>query len=92
MKQDWSTYKSRLEHYGYTEEQLEEIEKVRNNYEHMTFEQFRFLFLQGVIKRTVKLKKPRNLFVSPDGEVLFLSHYHKKYNKCGHFITEENEE
>jgi adenylate cyclase class IV len=90
QREDWSTYKNRLIFYGYSDEQLAEIEKIRNSeeFEHMTFEQFDLLFRQGIIKRTAKLKKKRNLFTNGD-TVLYLSHYHKAYVNCGYFINEE---
>jgi len=90
FKQSWEEYKERLISYEYTEEQIAEVARVRNSdsFEHMTFEQFDLLFRQGIIKRSAKLKKPRNLFT--DGQtVLYLSHYHKKYVECGFFINEE---
>lgn len=89
IKQNWIDYKERLISYGYNEEQLQEVERIRTTYEYMTFEQFDFLFRQGIIKRTAKLRKPRNLFLSEGGVVYFLSHYHKSYVSCGHFINEE---
>lgn len=88
MREDWEKYKSRLESFNYTEEQVESVRLIRESFEHMTFEQFDLLFRQGIIKRKAKLKKPRNLFT--DGEtVLYLSHYHKKYVECGEFINQE---
>lgn len=92
MRQDWNTYSSRLKHYGYTEEQLEEIKKFREDYEPMTFEQFTFLFQQKVIQRTRKLKRPRNLSVCPEGKIWFLNHYNKKMEWCGVFKSEEENE
>jgi hypothetical protein len=88
-KENWQDYKERLISYRYNEEQLIEVEKVRAEYDHMTFEQFDFLFRQGVVKRTAKLRKPRNLYLSESGTIYFLSHYHKSYVSCGHFINEK---
>jgi len=91
MKIEWQKYKEMLEHYGYTEEQISAVKEIRENpeYEYMTPEQFRFLFLNGIVKRTRKLKKPRVLLT--DGEKIFyLDHYVKEYRFCGYFKNEEN--
>jgi hypothetical protein len=52
------------------------------------YEQFRELFLQGVIKRVAKVRKPRNYFVNENGEFLFLNHYHKLYQVAAKFKEE----
>ena len=89
---DWDKYKERLIHYGYNEEEIAEIKKVREseNFEYMTKEQYDYLVSIGVSVRTRKLKKPRSLFT--DGkQVLYLDSYFKRYNYCA-FFAEENEE
>lgn len=91
MKQDWQQYSERLKAWKYTDEELEEIKKVRENYEPMTFEQFTFLFQQKIVKRKIKLKKPRNLFVSEQGEIFYLNHRNKQYEMMA-FFPNENEE
>lgn len=63
-----------------------EIRKVRTEYEPITSEQFHFLMMQGVIKRTIKLKnKKRSLFVSPEGQILTFDFYNKRYMYIGYF-------
>ena len=89
FKMDWDKYKERLIHYGYNEEETEKVKQFIDESEHCPFEQFQFLFQQGIVKRTSKLKKPRNLYVK-DGVFYYLNHYHKTFNYCGVFI--ENEE
>jgi len=88
----WNEYKERLISFDYTEDQILEIEKIRENpeIEEMTWEQFRFLFLNRVLRRTRKLKKIRTLYVFDD-KVWYLDHYVKGYRYCGEFINEENE-
>ena len=92
FKMDWNKYKERLIHYGYNEEEIAEIKKVRESedFEYMTKEQFDYLVSIGVLVRTRKLKKPRSLFT--DGkQVLYLDSYFKRYNYCA-FFAEENGE
>jgi general stress protein 26 len=78
---DWEDYKQMLERYGYTEEQIADVKSIRENpnYEYMSPEQFRFLHLNGIIKRTRKLKKLRTLLTDGD-KVYYLEHYFKRYN------------
>jgi hypothetical protein len=87
---DWEDYKQMLERYGYTEEQISAVKEIRENpnYEYMSPEQFRFLHLNGIIKRTRKLKKLRTYLVSPEGKVLYLDHFYKQYNHAGYFLNE----
>ena len=75
FKMEWNKYKERLIHYGYTEEQINEIKKVRESedFEYMTKEQYDYLVSVGVLVRTRKLKKPRSLFT--DGKVVFALGY-----------------
>ena len=87
---DWEQYKELLKHYNYTEEQIASVKEVRENPENelMSPEQFDFLWQQGIIRRTQKLKKKRTLLVFDD-KIWFLSHYHKRYVWCGYFINDE---
>jgi hypothetical protein len=87
---DWEDYKQMLERYGYTEEQISAVKEIRENpnYEYMSPEQFRFLHLNGIIKRTRKLKKLRTYLVSPEGKVLYLEHHFKAWNFCGYFLND----
>ena len=87
---DWEDYKEMLERYGYTEEQISAVKEIRENpnYEYMSPEQFRFLHLNGIIKRTRKLKKLRTYLVDLEGKVLYLDHYYKRYNHAGYFIND----
>lgn len=89
MKQENKEYGEKLLKYDYTQEQIDEILKFRDSCEHMSFEQFTFLHLQGVVKRTQKLKTPRNLYVSEDGKIHYLNHWHKTFNFAGYFINED---
>jgi len=90
-KQPWEEYKQRLEKYGYSPEQIEEVYKIRHgeNYEDCSFEQWKELVRIGVIERSRKLKKPRNLRVDENGIVWYLEHVYKTYNFCGRFKNEE---
>jgi hypothetical protein len=89
-KYNWEEYKQMLERYGYNDEQIAEVKKIRedSNYEEMSQEQFRFLFLNGIIKRTRKLKKIRTLLVNEEGQILYLEHHKKAYEFCGYFLNE----
>lgn len=86
----WNEYKERLISFDYTEDQILEIAKIRENpeIEEMTWEQFRFLFLNGVLRRTRKLKKIRTLYVFDD-KVWYLDHHVKAYRYCGEFTEQE---
>jgi hypothetical protein len=86
---DWEDYKQMLERYGYTEEQIENVKSIRENpnYEYMSPEQFRFLHLNGIIKRTRKLKKLRTYLTDGD-KVYYLDHYYKQYNHAGYFLND----
>lgn len=70
----------------YTEEQIENVRKVRNEWEEMNFQQYQLLFEQGVIRRLKKLKKPRSLYFCEETNGLYyLNHYHKHYIKMAEF-------
>lgn len=84
---NWQEYKEMLEKFNYTEEQLESVRLIRETWDCMTNEQFRFLFLSGVIKREVKNKKPRNYYTNGE-EVVYLNHHLKKFEKAGYFVEE----
>jgi hypothetical protein len=86
---DWEDYKEMLERYGYTEEQISAVKEIRENtnYEYMSPEQFRFLHLNGIIKRTRKLKKLRTL-LTDGSRVYYLDHYSRSYAFCGYFLNE----
>ena len=90
---DWEQYKELLKHYNYTEEQIASVKEVRENPENelMSPEQFDFLWQQGIIRRTRKLKSKRSLLVTPEGKILYLDHYFKAYNFCGHFLNQDEE-
>lgn len=88
-KETWEKYKERLKTYDYTEEQIEAVKIIRETYEPCEFEQFKELHKQGVVYRTIKLKKPRHLYVSEDGKFYYLSHYYKSYMFIGFFKTEQ---
>lgn len=67
------------------QEVKEEIRRVRSSYEYMTPEQFDFLFKQGVVARTQKLRKPRSLWVCDEGRIWYFNIYNKTYNYIGYF-------
>lgn len=69
----------------YDQVQLDNVRKVRTTFQYMTFEQFQFLFAQGVVERFVKLRKPRTLWVDDSGEIHYLNHYRKWYQCVGKF-------
>ena len=85
----WNEYKERLLIFGYDQDQILEVKKIRENpeIEQITWEQFRFLFLNGILRRTRKLKKIRTLYVFDD-KVWYLDHHVKGYRYCGEFIEE----
>jgi len=86
IKEDWSKYKERLEKYNYTPEQIQNVFKIRENKdtEQITKDQFDYLIFKGIIKRTRKLKKIRNLYVF-DNKVWYLEHFEKQFCWCGIF-------
>lgn len=85
---NWQEYKEMLERYDYTGEQLESVRLIRETWDCMTNDQFRFLFLSGVIKRLIKNKKARNYYVNEQGEIFSLNHHLKKFEKAGYFVEE----
>lgn len=87
MKMNDEDYKNHLLSKGFTETEVVEIIKQRSSMEYCTFEMFKELVKQGIIKRTRKLKDNRSLYVSSDGYIMYLEYYRKKYNYCGYFIN-----
>ena len=84
---DWEQYKEMLEKYNYTQEQISAVKEIREKYDYMTNEQFRFLFLTGIIKRVLKNKKPRSYYT--DGkDVLYLNHHSRQFEKVGFFVED----
>jgi adenylate cyclase class IV len=83
----WNEYKEILERLGYSEEQIIEVEKTRESLDYMSAEQFRFLFLSGLVKRLVKVKKPR-CYYTDEEDIFYLNHYNKSFEKAGFFINE----
>ena len=83
----WNEYKEILERFEYDEAQISAVKEIRETAEEMTWEQFRFLFLNGILRRTRKLKKIRTLYVFDD-KVWYLDHHVKGYRYCGEFIEE----
>ena len=88
VRYPWEQYKEMLKSYSYNDEQIEWVKEVREQYDLMTADQFRFLFLSGVIKREVKNKKPRNYYTNSE-EVVYLNHHLKRFEKAGYFVNEE---
>ena len=87
VRYNWEQYKEMLQKFNYTEEQLESVRLIRETWDCMTNDQFRFLFLSGVIKREVKNKKPRNYYTNGK-DVVYLNHHLKKFEKAGFFVEE----
>ena len=87
VRYPWEQYKEMLEKFNYTEEQIESVRLIRENYDVMTAEQFRFLLLSGVIKRTVKNKKARNYYTNGE-DIIYLNHHLKQFQVAGHFIED----
>jgi len=88
IRYTWEQYKEMLERYNYNEEQIEWVKEVREQYDLMTAEQFRFLLLSGTIKRLIKNKKARNYYVNEQGEIFSLNHHLKEFVKAGYFKEE----
>ena len=88
VRYNWKEYKEMLERYDYTQEQIEWVKEVREQYDLMTADQFRFLFLSGIVKRTVKNKKPRNYYTNGE-DIVYLNHHLKVFQKAGFFVEGE---
>lgn len=88
IRYPWGQYKEMLEKFNYNEEQIESVQKIRESYDLMTADQFRFLLLSGTIKRLIKNKKPRNYYVNEQGEIFSLNHHLKEFVKAGYFKEE----
>ena len=85
VRYSWEQYNELLKKYDYNEEQILAVYEIRENYDYMTSDQFRFLLLSGTIKRLIKNKKPRNYYVNEQGEIFSLNHYLKGFVKAGYF-------
>lgn len=73
---------------GYSEEQIENVRKVRTEWEYCDFAQMKFLIEQGQLKRIHKLKVPRAIFICPEnGGFYYLNHYCKHYVKCAEWLN-----
>jgi len=72
----------------YSEEQLENVRRVRDTHQYMSFEQYKMLLEQKQLKRHLKLKQPRTLWVNEEGEIFYLSHYFKQFIKMAEFLPE----
>ena len=67
-----------------------EIVRVRNSYAYMSPEQFRELHTTiGIVQRTRKLKKPRTLWVCPEGKIWYFCFYTQAFQYCGYFKDEK---
>lgn len=84
---DWEEYKEYLINLGYSDDEISAVKEIRENpeIETMSPEQFRYLFLAKIIKRTRKLRKPRTLYVFDD-KVWYLDHYVKGFRYCAEFV------
>lgn len=87
-RESWEDYKKRLESFGYTEEQIDNVAIKRNTLEVMEWDMYQELLKQGILVRTRKLKKPRSLYVQEDGKILYLCHYKKDWQWCSKFKEE----
>lgn len=91
-KIDWETYEKILNKMEYTPSQIQEVKNVResDDYSHCTFEMFSELVAQGIVTRTIKLKKKkRNLYVCSEGKFWFLNHWNKSWQYAGFMKNEE---
>lgn len=71
------------------QEVKDEIRRVRTEYEYMSPSQFTELHVNlRIVKRVRKLKKPRSLFVCPEGKIWYFDFYHSAFNYCGYFYDE----
>lgn len=89
VRHSWEQYEETLRNFNYTEEEILAIKNIRENpeVELMTTEQFDFLWRQGIIKRTRKLKKKRSLLVLGN-KILYLDRHFRRYNYCGYFVED----
>lgn len=72
--------------HGYNEQEIENVLKVRSEWEYMSWQQFQLLFEQGQIRRLKKLKKPRSLYFNEEtGGFYYLNHYHRNFEKMAEF-------
>ena len=90
VRYPWEQYKEMLEKFNYNEEQIIEVQKIRENpeIEEITKDQFDFLVQTKIISRTRKLKKIRTLYTDGD-KIYYLEHFNKRYEWCGAFVNEE---
>lgn len=66
----------------------DEIIRVRTTYEPLDFDLFTELHVkQRIIKRTVKLKFPRSLFVCPEEKIWYFNHHRQEFQYCGYFYS-----
>lgn len=91
MKIDWQQYSEHLNKIGFSEEETDKVKTFIDTHEHCTFEQFQELFKQGIVVRTLKLKKPRNLYVCENGNFWYLNKVRKEFNYIGYFKNGEEE-
>lgn len=67
----------------YSPEQLENVRKVRTEWENASADQIQMLFEQKLLTRKVKTKNKRSYWVCPDnGDFYYLNHYKKWFEKA----------
>jgi len=89
-KLETEEYLLTLEKRGYTEEEIENVRKVRDEWDYMPYEQYKLLIEQGLLKRTVKLKFPRSIwFCEETGGFYYLNHWSRHFVNCAHWKETE---
>ena len=71
------------------QETKDEIVRVRTTYEYMSFEMFKELKKQRLLKVFRNLKKPHSFWVDEEGRIWYFDRYHKAFNYCAFFHSDE---
>ena len=69
------------------QETKDEIVRVRTTYEYMSFEMFKELKKQRLLKVFRNLKKPHSFWVDEEGRIWYFDRYHKAFNYCAFFYS-----
>lgn len=88
-RMSWQEYEQMLISNNYTEEQIEEIKKIRESdeYELVNWEQYTYLTQNHFLKRFYKLKKKRSVY-GKDSKFYFLNHQKRAFDVCAQFKEE----
>ena len=71
------------------QETKDEIVRVRTTYEYMSFEMFKELKKQRLLKVFRNLKKPHSFWVDEEGRIWYFDRYHKAFNYSAFFLSED---